>query len=207
MRLVFQMNKTNLIWLAALSLGACGHSPENASEVAGEKVTTLDACQRPDVLESVSAQVKHYMASNSPLLDMAAVLDDSFITYDKVNVIGPADDAGNRVFEVGCTASFKLDHSNTTTGQDVVQYPDLAWHIEYAGGTDDLAATDYTIRLDMESLNNVLINGQHPPQLEQAQSVTEQMDEAPTANEAGEQQPENSTDFDAHGKEIKQGKL
>jgi len=201
------MYKRALLALAVLSLGACGQPMDNGSEDGNSKVTAIDACQRPDVLDSVSAQVKHYMADNSPLLDIAAMLDGSAITYDKVNVIGPADDTGSRVFEVSCTASFKLDHSNTTAGQDVVQYPDLAWLIEYAGGTEDLAATNYTVRLDMTSLGNVLVNGRHLPRPEQVQSVSQEMSEDPAANDAGEQQAENATDSRASSDEVDQEKL
>ena len=158
------MLKRTLLAPPLLLLSACGAPTEDA-ENTDNSMTLTETCERPDILDSVSVQTKHDMARyGGYVTGYIQILDNSVITYDKVQGTKKKKKSSGQIFAVTCTAAFKLDHSNSSSGQDVIQFPELRWTILYAGGTNDLSSTNYTIALDRSSMANILINGQHPPQ-------------------------------------------
>ena len=61
---------------------------------------------------------------------------------------------------VACSAAMRIDDSDATTGQDIVQMPGLVWSVKFANNDGDLTSTNFTVEVDPGSVfEGMQING------------------------------------------------
>lgn len=191
------MNRIMPLAALPLLLTSCG-PPPNATEDLAKA-----ACQRADVQDVVSKEVRSIMIKNNMDhvftaalfgVDIPEALAQAHIAFGAAGVSDSVAAKGPPYRQIVCSGSMQVDLSNSTEGQNIVESPHLRWSINFAKPTDDPANDVFTVQVDPLSIyDGQLLNGrpmptEEPPTPTAEEQAPDQGRQPPAANELSEAQ-------------------
>ena len=141
--------------------------PAATTQAAADPNSPQGVCERQDVQELASKEARKIMLDPTRdkmlALAMFGLIDpkEMMQRFDAANVTFSAVQGNSADHSlVACSAAMRIDDSDATTGQDIVQMPALVWSVKFANNDGDLTSTNFTVEVDPGSVfEGMQING------------------------------------------------